>query len=220
MKLNKALFLPLLLVYSTANAASYVYVTDVVDIPMRSSNAIENNPSNVVRSLPSGSKLKILSTENGWTKVKFEQVTGWMISRYLTNNPPAREQLEALQQSNDSNKITISKQKEHNKALEKQLKDLKKTHTNLSIQISKAKAEKRHIEQTYKDALKLEYANEKLKKEALQLKTEIQLLQNNGSAGQDASARNWFIVGALVLFFGFIIGFLFSKRPTKNPGRF
>ncbi|MBE8189381.1 MAG: TIGR04211 family SH3 domain-containing protein [Candidatus Thioglobus sp.] len=219
MKFNKTIFL-LLLAVAKAHAVSFVYVTDVVDIPLRSSNSIVNNPSNVIRNLPSGTKLRILATENGWTKVRFGQTTGWMISRYLISNPPAREQLEALQQNNDSNKITINKQSTHNSELAKQLKDLKKINTNLSIQVSKAKSEKRHIEQTYKDALKLEYANEKLQKRSLQLQTEIQLLQNNGSGGQDASARNWFIVGALVLFFGFIIGFLFPRRPTKNPGRF
>jgi hypothetical protein len=29
---------------------------------------------------------------------------------------------------------------------------------------------------------------------------ELKLLENNNTVGQDASARNWFIVGALVLF--------------------
>ncbi len=216
MKLNKFLFISLLLFYLSANAAPYVYVTDVVDIPLRSENIVQNNPSNVIRTLPSGTKLKILATESGWTKVTFEQTTGWMISRYLTNSPPARKQLEKLQQSTNNDKLTISKQKEHNTQLEKTLKNLKKNNVDLLIQVNKAKAERQHIEQTYEDALKLEHENQKLKKEALQFKTEIQLLQNNSSSGQDASARNWFIIGALVLFFGFIVGFLFSKRSPQR----
>ena len=216
MKLSKHLFMPLLLVHSMASAQSYVYVTDMVDIPMRSENKIQSNPSNLLRMLPSGTKLEILSTESGWTKVKFENTTGWMISRYLTSKPPAQAQLEKLRQTYNANKLLIGKQSKRNAELEAQVKEFQIQTTMLSVQTSKSQAEKEHIEQVYKDALKLEHANEKLKTEALQLKTEIQLLQNNNTAGQEASSRNWFIVGAIVLFFGFIMGFVFPKRSNQR----
>ena len=216
MKLSKYLFIPLLLVHSMASAQSYVYVTDMVDIPMRSENKIQSNPSNLLRMLPSGTKLEILSTESGWTKVKFEKTTGWMISRYLTSKPPAQAQLEKLRQTYNANKLLIGKQSKRNAELEAQVKEFQIQTTMLSVQTSKSQAEKEHIEQVYKDALKLEHANEKLKTEALQLKTEIQLLQNNNTAGQEASSRNWFIVGAIVLFFGFIMGFVFPKRSNQR----
>ena len=89
MRLTKSLFVSLLLMYSLVNAQSYVYVTDTVDIPMRSASKIQSNPSNLLRMLPSGTKLQLLSTDSGWTQVKFEQTTGWMISRYLTSVLPA-----------------------------------------------------------------------------------------------------------------------------------
>ena len=216
MKLSKYLFMPLLLVHSMASAQSYVYVTDMVDIPMRSENKIQSNPSNLLRMLPSGTKLEILSTESGWTKVKFEKTTGWMISRYLTSKPPAQAQLEKLRQTYNANKLLIGKQSKRNAELEAQVKEFQIQTTMLSVQTSKSQAEKEHIEQVYKDALKLEHTNEKLKTEALQLKTEIQLLQNNNTAGQEASSRNWFIVGAIVLFFGFIMGFVFPKRSNQR----
>ena len=216
MKLSKHLFMPLLLVHSMASAQSYVYVTDMVDIPMRSENKIQSNPSNLLRMLPSGTKLEILSTESGWTKVKFEKTTGWMISRYLTSKPPAQAQLEKLRQTYNANKLLIGKQSKRNAELEAQVKEFQIQTTMLSVQTSKSQAEKEHIEQVYKDALKLEHTNEKLKTEALQLKTEIQLLQNNNTAGQEASSRNWFIVGAIVLFFGFIMGFVFPKRSNQR----
>ncbi|HIC40711.1 MAG TPA: TIGR04211 family SH3 domain-containing protein [Piscirickettsiaceae bacterium] len=216
MKLSKHLLIPLLLVHSMASAQSYVYVTDMVDIPMRSENKIQSNPSNLLRMLPSGTKLEILSTESGWTKVKFEKTTGWMISRYLTSKPPAQAQLEKLRQTYNANKLLIGKQSKRNAELEAQVKEFQIQTTMLSVQTSKSQAEKEHIEQVYKDALKLEHTNEKLKTEALQLKTEIQLLQNNNTAGQEASSRNWFIVGAIVLFFGFIMGFVFPKRSNQR----
>jgi SH3 domain protein len=52
--------------------------------------------------------------------------------------------------------------------------------------------------------------------EQLQLKTELQLAQNNSQIEQDTSQRNWFIVGALVLFFGMVIGFFLPKMLNRR----
>jgi SH3 domain protein len=142
--------------------------------------------------------------------------TGWMISRYLTSNTPARIRLEALQRNNNSNKLSLSKQNEKNTILEGLTANLKAKNTKLSIQIGKLESEKKHIKQTYQDSLKLEHENKKLKTTALQLQSELQLLENNNTVVQDASARNWFIVGALVLFFGFIMGFISQKRTNNR----
>jgi len=214
MKSIKYSLLFLILTSSFVGAKSYVYVTDMVDIPMRSDNKITSD--NLLRMLPSGAKLEILSTENGWTQVKFEKTTGWMISRYLTNNQPAQAQLEKLKQTYSANKLLITKQKENSKNLEVELKTLKENNTKLSIQTSKSQAEKEYIEQTYKDALKLEHSNAALKTEVLHLKSEIQLLKNNDTFAQDSSSRNWFIVGALILFFGIVIGLIFPKFTNQR----
>jgi len=216
MRLTKSLFVSLLLTYSLANAQSYVYVTDTVDIPIRSANKIQSNPSNLLRMLPSGTKLQLLSTDNGWTQVKFEQTTGWMISRYLTSVLPAKTQLEKLRQTYNANKLLISQQKSKNKALEEEAELLKESNAKLAIETSKSQAEKEYVEEIYKDARKLKDTNQDLESQILRLKAEIQLLQNNSASDQDSGARNWFIVGALVLFFGFIMGFVFPKRTNQR----
>lgn len=216
MHLTKHVLLPILFTSSLVLAESYVYVTDTVPIPMRSSNKIERNPSNLIQMLDSGTKLEILSAENGWTNVKFDETTGWVVSRYLISNPTARIQLEKLRQDYNTDKLSLIKQNERNRVLETQLADLQAQNTRLSMQTGKSKAEKEHIEQVYKDALKLEHINEKLKTKALQLESEIRVLKSNTLDGEESSARNWFIVGALVLFFGFIMGLVFPKRSTQR----
>lgn len=204
----------LLLTSTLASAQSFVYITDKVDIPMRADKSFENN---MVRSLPSGTKLSILqATEDGWTQVKFEDSTGWIISRYLSNNPPARVQLEKLRQTYSANKLLINKLAKRKTELETEVQALKVKNTKLSIQTSKSKSEKAHIEQVYKDALKLEHSNEKLMTSNLQLKAEIQLLKNNTTATEESSSRNWFITGSFVLFFGILIGFIFPNFVNRR----
>jgi SH3 domain protein len=210
----KHLTISLLILSSLASAQSFVYITDQVDIPMRAEKTFGDN---ILRSLSSGSKLAILqATEDGWTQVKFESSTGWIISRYLSNNPPARVRLEKLRQTYNANKLLIAKLAKRKTELESEVQALKAKNTKLSIQTSKSKAEKEHIEQVYKDALKLEHANEKFITTNLQLKTEIQLLKNNNTATEESSSRNWFFTGSIVLFFGILIGFIFPNFVNRR----
>jgi SH3 domain protein len=210
----KHLTISLLILSSLASAQSFVYITDQVDIPMRAEKTFGDN---ILRSLSSGSKLAILqATEDGWTQVKFESSTGWIISRYLSNNPPARVRLEKLRQTYNANKLLIAKLAKRKTELESEVQALKVKNTKLSIQTSKSKAEKEHVEQVYKDALKLEHANEKFITTNLQLKTEIQLLKNNNTATEESSSRNWFFTGSIVLFFGILIGFIFPNFVNRR----
>jgi SH3 domain protein len=217
MILLRSLILSLLLATIGLHAESFVFITDHVDLPMRSDSKIVNSPSNVIRMLPSGTKLEFLSTtETGWTQVKFENDTGWIISRYLTSKEPAMVQLSKLKRTHTANKLLITKQKLTNNKLNEEIKELKANNTILSIQTSKSKSEKEHIEQVYKDALKLEHLNEKLNSEVMQLKTEVQLLRNNDTSAQESSSRNWFIVGAIILFIGILIGIIFPKLTNQR----
>ena len=202
----KTLTLFLILLTFKVSADSLVYITDQLDIPIR---ADKNFGENIIRLLPSGTELSLLqSTEDGWAQIQFDDTVGWIKSFYISIDPPAREELKKLTRSYNANKLLISKLGSEKEALESELLILKQENTDLVIQSSKSQAEKEHIEQIYQDALKLEHENEKHIQEKLQLKAELQLAENNTQIQKDTSSRNWFIVGAIVLFFGMIIGFV------------
>ena len=204
----KFIALPLALILLTlrVGAESYVYITDQLDLPIRSDKSFGNN---IIRLLPSGTELSLLqSTEDGWAQIQFDDTIGWIKSFYLSPDPAAREKLKKLTRTDNANKLLISKLSGEKEELEGQLLSVKQENTDLIVQSSKSQAEKEHIEQIYQDALKLEHENEKLIQEKLQLKAELQLSVNNTQIQKDTSSRNWFIVGAIVLFFGMIIGFI------------
>ena len=214
MKLQTNLALILIFLASSVNAETFVYITDQVDIPIRSEKSLGNT---IIRLLPSGTKLSLLQiTEDGWTEVKYQDTIGWISSRYLSNNMSAREELKQANTVINENQLLITKHETELKELNKQLLLLNNKNKELVIKSSKSEAEKTHIEQIYQDALKLEHENEKLNQEQLQLKTELQLAQNNSQIERDTSQRNWFIVGALVLFFGIVIGFIMPKRLNRR----
>ena len=214
MKLLNNLVLILIVLAPSANAESFVYITDQVDIPIRSEKSLGNT---IIRLLPSGTKLSVLQiTEDGWTEVKYQDTIGWISSRYLSNNISAREELKQANSIINESQLLITKYEAELDGQNKQLLILNNENKELVIRSSKSEAEKAHIEQVYQDALKLEHENEKLMQEKLQLKTELQLAQNNSQIEQDTSQRNWFIVGALVLFFGIVIGFFLPKMLNRR----
>ena len=202
----KVIILTLALLTFKVSAETFVYITDQLDIPIRSDQSFGQN---IIRLLPSGTELSLLqSTEDGWAQVQFDDTIGWIKSFYISNEPPAREELKKLTRTYNANKLLLSKLTSEKEVLETKLLTLKQENSDLVIQSSKSKAEKEHIEQIYQDALKLEHENEKHIQEKLQLKAELQLSENNTQIQKDTSSRNWFIVGAIVLFFGMVIGFI------------
>ena len=206
MKKLNILTIALIIFTFKVSAESFVYITDELDLPIRSDKNFGNN---IIRLLPSGTELSLLqSTEDGWAQIQFDDTIGWIKTFYLSSNPSAREELKKLTREYNSNTLLISKLSDEKEELEKKLITLKNDNTDLIVQSSKSQAEKEHIEQIYQDALKLEHENEKLIQENLQLKTELQLAENNTQIQKDTSSRNWFIVGAIVLFFGMVIGLI------------
>ena len=214
MKRLKILAFVLITLTFKVSAESFVYITDQLDLPIRSDKNFGNN---IIRLLPSGTELSLLqSTEDGWAQIQFDDTIGWIKSFYLSSDPSAREKLKKLTRTNNANKLLITKLTSEKEELEKQLLSIKKENSDLVVQRSKSQAEKEHIEQIYQDALKLEHENEKLIQEKLQLKAELQLAENNTQIQKDTSSRNWFIVGAIVLFFGMMIGFIVPNLLNKR----
>ena len=206
MKKLNILTIALIIFTFKVSAESFVYITDELDLPIRSDKNFGNN---IIRLLPSGTELSLLqSTEDGWAQIQFDDTIGWIKTFYLSSSPSAREELKTLTREYNSNKLLISKLSDEKEELEKNLESLKNDNSDLIVQSSKSQAEKEHIEQIYQDALKLEHENEKLIQTNLQLRSELQLAKNNTQIQKDTSSRNWFIVGAIVLFFGMIIGFI------------
>jgi len=89
------LFIYILFISVIASANSVVYITDQVDIPMRSEKTFDDN---ILSSLSSGTELEVVqATKDGWTQIRIDGVTGWIISRYLTNTKPAKTRLKEIE---------------------------------------------------------------------------------------------------------------------------
>ena len=135
----KILAIALMILTFKVGAESFVYITDQLDLPIRSDKAFGNN---IIRLLPSGTELSLLqSTEDGWAQIQFDDTIGWIKSFYLSPDPSAREKLKKLTRTNNANKLLITKLSTEKEDLENQLSSLKQENTDLVVQSSKSQAE-------------------------------------------------------------------------------
>ena len=82
-----------------AQSGSAGYVTDQFEITMRRSPSAGNTA--IVRVLESGTPLTVVERDagNGWSRVRLttSDTEGYVLTRYLMDEPSARSQLAALQ---------------------------------------------------------------------------------------------------------------------------
>lgn len=207
----------ILLVLSTLLNAEIMYVSDQLNINMRSDKGVGFR---IKKILSSGTRLKVLTVDkSGYTQVETRSGTmGWVLSRFLSKDPVARTQLKQAQDI--ASKLITEK-----KSLEKELIDLK----NEKSQLGKAKInllKKNSVFSTELDKLRkisarpiqLEKENETLRNELLSNESKTQLLQLELQSIRDDSEKQWFITGAAILFGGILLG-LILPRLRSNPQR-
>lgn len=205
-----------LLVLSTPVLAETRYVSDQLEIPMRSGTS---NKHRIVRMLPSGTQVSVVETnkEAGYSRVRTTGgAQGWVLSRYLMKIPAARDRLataekkladleiRSRQRATELTEIQGTKG-----SLEKQLVALKNENRKLGQQLSE-------IQRTASSALAIDSENKELKSQLMAMQREQQTLQQENESLKDRTARDWFMVGAAVILLGIIVGLILPKIRFKK----
>ena len=133
----KTLIIAMLLItnssYAEISKDKSYYITDHVQIPMRSDKAFDNN---IIEKLSSGSQLEILdiSKDGLWTQVQYKDLKGWVITRYLIDQPSARSK---LKQKVILNKVLTFK----NRKLRADLEAAQTKYNNLLVELGECYVE-------------------------------------------------------------------------------
>lgn len=136
------LLLGLTLAFSGMAAAETVYVQDYLRLSVRST---PSSSGASVGAVGTGDALTVLATEGDYVKVRTaEGLEGWVSKGYVSEEKPARLQLEELRAEYDRNQTTtgelrkeLGASKEHEAGLTKQLDGLKNENSSLQQQLSR-----------------------------------------------------------------------------------
>ena len=191
------------------------YVSDELEITMRNGQGVQFS---IRKMLESGTRLDVLETDPaGYSKVRTsEGVEGWVLTRYLSNSPSARDQLEASQQRVANLELEISKFKEEISTLSSQNSNVDTQNLTLKEKSQRLSKELDDLRRTASNAVALENENRQLKEKLQQIDHENQSLVIENNALKDNSTRSWFLIGAAVLFSGIILGLILPRLRIRK----
>lgn len=191
------------------------YVSDHLVITVRTGQGTEFQ---IIKTLGSGEHVEVLeTTENGYTHIETSDGTeGWVRSQYLKSEPTAKEQLINVTAQLKKANSELNKIKKSYSSLKKEHQTLSLSQKALSTSNTKLKSEFSRISEISKKPIMLERLNKKLQQNNVSLEKDLQRLNQENHSLNDRSQREWFIVGALVLFGGIILGLILPKLRSKK----
>ena len=213
--------LSLLFVSSWAAAQSQsAWVSDEFEITLRTgpstSNAIE-------RMLASGTALEVLENdaETGYSRVRTAAGTeGWVLTRYLMDEPSAREQLASL-----TNRLTSATAE--GSSLESQLAAVNAQYDAAGRRIAELEREKgaleaelAEIKRTAANVLSINDQNKQLRDQLASAEIEAATLEQQNRELTSQTTRYWFMTGALVLLVGMILGIWLPRIRWQRRSRY
>ena len=194
--------------------AAAMYVTDIVEITLRTGPSLQNK---ILTFLQSGQRLEIIQKDDQWSQVRTSGGTeGWVLNRYLTPQPTSKIRLERLEEK-------LASLSAQNAALAKENNEIKADNRKYSSDLNTTDKDLKQVREEY-EALKAESGEflalkTKFEKTSARLQEETkkaQQLEEQVSKLERSYAIKWFLAGAGVLLFGLIIGFSL-KRQRRRP---
>jgi len=178
----------------------------------------------IVKSPRSGTKLTLLEKdeEAGYSHVRMDNGTeGWVLSRFLVNQPIAKTRLKQANQKIKSLKAEVDDLNNKFSSVSKSKAGFEKNTSRLSRNNKKLEKELKHIKEIAANQIAINEENKKLKEQVLTLKRDMQTIQQENLGLQDRSASNWFLIGAGVCVVGVIMGLIlpnlrFRRKQSWN----
>ena len=196
----------------SAQAANKLYVSDVLHVQLREG---PGRNFTALKSLRSGTPLAFIEAKNDFTHVKTPSgVTGWIASRYLVEDPIAKDQLEVI--------------KEEYRALEDEYNNLIAANQDLASLTARVKEltdrntvlEKEFAElKTISDnSISINQKNKDLLRETQAQKHKIDLLTNENDILKTSQENTFLLYGVGILVFGILLGWIILPRSRGSSG--
>ena len=194
--------------------AKSLYVSDTtLEAILRSGPGVSYS---IIASLPIGTRVTMIKVEKGWAELSLpDGRTGWTLERYLSKDPPWQFTAEKLAKEKELLESQIGeiesssrKLREKNDRLEKELASLQQ-----DLQSTSNKLET--LKKGAKNYLGLQEAHEKLSAELPKLREELEEAQRTYDELQSSTKMRWFLYGAGVVVFGWILGRLTGGRQRR-----
>jgi SH3 domain protein len=205
-----------LMAFAPAALAEPAWVSDKFEITLRSGPSTSNA---IQLMIDSGTQLEVLEddAELGYSRVRTTGGTeGWVLTRYLMNEPSAREQLGTL-----TNNLTNANTR--GTSLGSQLAAIKAEYDAANRRIDTLEREKAAVEKelgeikrTAANVLSINNQNKSLMDQLAGAQIRADTMEQENRQVSSQTTRYWFMSGALVLLIGIILGIWLPRIRTQR----
>lgn len=200
--------------------AESAWVSDRFEITLRSGPSTNNA---IQLMLSSGTELEVLErdTESGYSRVMTGGGTeGWVLTRYLMNEPAARDQLASLTSQLTSEASRGSSLDSQLGAIRGEYETATRRIQTLENEKSSLEAELADIRRTAADVLAINRQNKDLREQLAAEEIRVATLEQENRELTGQTTRYWFMSGALVLVVGMILGLWLPRIRWQRRSRY
>lgn len=200
----------------SASGGESVWVTDEFEITMRNG---KSNRQSIIRMLPSGTRVERveIDAQAGYSLVRTSGgAQGWVLSRYLLKSPPARVTLPGVQEQ-------LSRSEEQRKRLGREMEDLRTENAALKRQLGQSESsgddlerELTRIRSLSSKTVQIDAENRQLQQTLTETEQALEEARAESRRLASRSNREWFVIGALVVMFGILVGLILPRIRWKK----
>lgn len=198
--------------------AKQAYVTDSLEITFRTGPSTENK---IITFLRSGQMLEVLESRNDWSRVRLVRpdsgpVEGWVLSHYLSTQPPWEIQAISLKKENARLKEKLAAIEERWRKSDREEKGISEELKENAEALQRVQSEYETLKREAADFLKLKSVHEITQKNLEAARETVQKLTRENEELRSSQKNKWFATGALVLLCGLMIGLLMGRQYKKR----
>jgi len=212
----KKLLLAITLLTSTSIMAQTAYVSDELEIMVRSGKSASHR---IIATLKSGKRLNIIERDaaSGYSRVKLSETReGWVLSRLLRKTPAAKSQLAKAEASLAALKKKFSSSSKKLTTLSKQKGSLDSESSSLKAKNIALSQELKKLKETSSNAIQILEERDQLQQRVVITERELETLKRENATLVNSDSQDWFLVGAGVLLFGILLGFILPKLSWRK----
>ncbi len=219
MRCHKIVLLITMFCLPAISLAETAWVSDQFEITLRSGPTTGNA---ILLMINSGTSLEVLEQDSGsgYTRVRTSGgKEGWVVSRYLMKEMPARQRLAQLTSQLTSAKANSTSLSGQFDAIKSEQGDALRKISQLEKDNSQLASELGEIKRTAANVIAIDKDNSSLRKRLADADIKVSMLEQENDEFRSRKTRDWFIAGALVLFSGIVMGILIPKiRWQRRSG--
>jgi len=193
--------------------ATKLWVSDRLEVPLRSCPGDRCRVVKIVR--PGNEMTQIGLTPDGWSLVSVGDIKGYLPKRYLQDTPVASQQLEGAQRQSIEAIQAQHGLKSELDALRKRAETAEAETGNLRKDNYEIKQELDYVKSVSTQTLMVNEENRRLKNEVEALRQKNAILEQEAEDVEGKNQRAWVMVGAGVVFLGWVLG-RFARSPRRR----